>query len=86
MLSMWSTVSVLNHLNDASTSASMKTPGGQTHVIQGKENLELSLLNGEIKRITDVYNVPDLRKNLLLVGQIVDLGRLILFDRVDALW
>jgi transposase InsO family protein len=54
--------------------------GGQSHPIQGQGSIRLSSPTGEIKKISSVYFVPGLNKNLLSVGQITELGCFVVFD------
>jgi len=40
---------------------------------------------GEIKNVTNVLYVPDLTKNLLLVGSIIDKRNIVIFDASKCL-
>ena len=54
--------------------------GGQSHPIQDQGSINLST-NGEVKQVSSMYYVPGLNYNLLSVGQIAELGCLIMFDK-----
>jgi transposase InsO family protein len=71
---------VFNSLEPSSLGGTAVSAGGHSHPIQGQGSINLSSSNGEIKRISSVYYVPGLNRNLLSVGQIAELGCLVMFD------
>jgi hypothetical protein len=54
--------------------------GGHTHVICGKGDIVLSH-NGSIKLVHDILYVPNITKNLLFVGAIIDKGCMVIFGQ-----
>jgi hypothetical protein len=76
---------VFNSIEPSSLGGIAISAGGQNHPIQGQGSINLSSSNREIKRISSVNYVLGLNGNLLLIGQIVELGCLVMFDEVKCI-
>jgi transposase InsO family protein len=72
-------------IDSSALAGSAVSAGGQSHPIQGQGTVNLSSPSGEIKQISSVYFVPGLNRNLLSVGQIVELGCVVIFDEARCI-
>jgi hypothetical protein len=75
---------VFNSIEPSSLGGSAVSAGGHNHPIQGQGSINVSSSSGEIKQISSVYYVPGLNRNLLSVGQIAELGCLVVFDEANC--
>jgi transposase InsO family protein len=74
-----------NSIEPSTLTGTVVSAGGQNHPIQGQGNVNLPSPTGEIKQVSSVYFVPGLKKNLLSVGQIAELGCLVIFDETRCI-
>jgi transposase InsO family protein len=74
-----------NSIEPSSLTGTAVSAGGQNHPIQGQGNVNLPSSTGEIKQVSSVYFVPGLKRNLLSVGQIAELGCLVIFDETRCI-
>jgi hypothetical protein len=56
--------------------------GGESHNIAGKGHVQVKLLDGQIKQFKNDLYVPNICRNLLFVGCIVDQGYIINFNSI----
>jgi len=64
----------------------LKTPGfvetgdDTTHPITQIDKVPLSMQDGQTKYLKDVFHIPTITKNLVFVGQMVELGLQVTFN------
>jgi hypothetical protein len=57
----------------------VRTGGGESHAVKGSSTATVKTNSGEIN-LTNVKYVPSMRKNLVSMGLIADIGRLVVFS------
>ncbi|KAH7294556.1 hypothetical protein KP509_27G007300 [Ceratopteris richardii] len=63
----------------------VETNDNTSHPIKHTRNIALSMEDGKVKHLADVLHVPNITKNLVSVGQMVDQGLQVRFN-VDGLY
>jgi hypothetical protein len=63
----------------------VRSASGHDHVIQGQGTVNIPQPNGEINSIKDIKYVPGLSRNLLLIGQLTDTNKLVIFSKSRCL-
>lgn len=72
-------------MKDFKTSFNVKFAGNQIHRVQGKGNFNLQFPNGEIKIISDVLYILNVKKNLLAIGTHANKGLLTILSDTSYL-
>ncbi len=75
----------LKKMKDFKTSFNVKFAGNQIHCVQGKGDFNFQFPNGEIKIISDILYILNVKKNLLSIGTHANKGLLTILSDTSYL-
>jgi hypothetical protein len=71
---------VVKNMEKPLIATKVRSAGDQAHLVIGTGSVSVKTTSGQTHSINEVLYIPGLRKNLLSVGSIADLGNKIIFD------